>query len=57
MVELSTDDFKTIFRWFELAHGKLKPSDIPLDDKRVFWKLTFLTEDRIAEEKLAKSDD
>lgn len=57
MVDISTDDFKIIFRWFELAHGRLEPKDIPLEDKRTFWKLTFLAEDRISEEKALKSDD
>jgi len=42
-----------IFRWFERAFAKNSPADIPLEDKRVFWKLTFLAEDKIEEEKLS----
>lgn len=57
MVELTTEDFKIIFNWFERTFGKQEPVNIPLEDKRMFWKLTFLAEDRIREEKLLKSDD
>tara|TARA_B100000029_G_scaffold514352_1_gene616841 strand:- start:9612 stop:9794 length:183 start_codon:yes stop_codon:yes gene_type:complete len=56
MVELNTKEYSIIFRWFEHAFGKNKPADIPMEDKRVFWKLTFLAEDKIAEEKEMNSD-
>jgi len=56
VVELSSSDYKKIFAWFERSHGRDTPESIPLEDKRVFWKLTFLAEDRINEEKLEQGD-
>ena len=56
MVELSTTDYKIVFSWFERTFGKGKLEEIPLEDKRAFWKLTFLSEDQIDEEK-EKDDD
>jgi hypothetical protein len=53
MVELSTKEYSIIFRWFERSFAKSPPQDIPIEDKRVFWKLTFLAEDKIEEEKLS----
>jgi len=57
MVELSTTDFKIIFSWFERTFGKGKLEDIPIEDKRAFWKLTFLAEDKIEEDKETKDED
>ena len=56
MVELSSADYKVLFSWFERTFGAGKHEDIPLDDKRAFWKLTFLAEDRIYEEKDSKDE-
>mgnify|MGYP003633748831 CR=1 FL=1 len=53
MVELNTSEYSVIFRWFELAFAKRDAANIPIEDKRVFWKLTFLAEDKIEEEKLS----
>ena len=51
MVELSSTDYKCLFGWFERVFGKGELDAIPMDDRRVFWKLTFLAEDKIKEEK------
>ena len=51
MVDLTSSDYKKIFGWFERTFGiTTEPDEIPLEDKRVFWKLTFLAEDRMKEE-------
>lgn len=50
MVELTVKEYHTLFNWFERVFGKGLPKDIPLLDRRVFWKLTFLAEDAIKEE-------
>ena len=50
MVELEPDDYSNIIRWFENTFAKkMKMEDIPQIDKRTFWKLTFLCEDKIRE--------
>jgi len=51
MVELDADDFGNIMDWFALAYGKLDPKKIPVPSKRTFWKITFLVEDFIKENK------
>jgi len=50
MVELEPEDYSEILNWFTHKYGmKLNPKEI--DDKaiRLFWKLTFLAEDKIKE--------
>jgi len=49
MVELEPEDFSALLRWFEKTWGNKKPEEIPLSDRRTFWKLTFLCEDRLRE--------
>jgi len=50
MVELEPEDYSNIIRWFERSYGKAKTmDDIPHSQKRTFWKLTFLCEDKIRE--------
>ena len=51
MVELASGDYKCLFSWFERVFGKGALDAIPIDARRVFWKLTFLAEDKIKEEK------
>ena len=52
MVELEPEDYTNLIRWFEITFGKnMKMEDIPHQDKRTFWKLTFLCEDKIREYK------
>lgn len=48
MVELEPEDYNNILRWFENMYAKVDDvSDIPMKQKRTFWKLTFLAEDKI----------
>jgi len=50
MVELSPEDYSNIVRWFEFKFARVtRMEDVPLSDKRTFWKLTFLAEDKIEE--------
>ena len=51
VVELEIDDFTVLMRWFELAFAGKNPDKLPFKDRKVFWKLTFLCEDKIKEEK------
>ena len=56
MVELTSEDFKKIFVWSERCWGLKEVESIPNADKKVFWKLTFLAEDQIKEEKQEEVD-
>ena len=49
MVELEAEDFNEIFDWFTLAFAKKSAVDITKQAKKTFWKLKFLTEDKIRE--------
>jgi hypothetical protein len=50
MVELEPEDYSNIIRWFENSFAKkMRMEEIPQVDKRTFWKLTFLCEDKIRE--------
>ena len=51
MVDLTTKDFNEILGWFTLKYGKARAEEIPTQAYKTFWKLTFLCEDRIEEEK------
>ena len=55
-MELSVKDYGQVFAWFELAFAKRDKSEIPIEDKRLFWKLTFLAEDQLEEEKKELDD-
>mgnify|MGYP001156980461 FL=1 len=59
MVELEPEDYLSLIRWFELVFGKKVKSmeDIPQSDKRTYWKLKFLAEDKIKELKQEQLDD
>jgi hypothetical protein len=57
MVDLDPEDFSNILRWFENTYAKVQEvQDIPLTQKRTFWKLTFLAEDKIKEIKEADTE-
>lgn len=56
MVEFEIRDYKTLVRWFELAFANLTPDKVSLEDKRTFWKLTFLCEDKSNDDKLNKNE-
>ena len=49
MVELEPVDYNCILQWFEKMWGKVRPEDMPLQDRRTFWKLSFLCEDKLNE--------
>ena len=59
MVELELDDYSEIMDWFVLAFGKKGKSlkDINTKAKMTFYKLNFLAEDRIKEEKQLSLDE
>ena len=48
MVELDVADYNELFDWFILLFGK-NPKKITVQAKRTFWKLNFLSEDKIKE--------
>jgi hypothetical protein len=52
MVELEVEDYMNILRWFEYRYNEILPENIPLKSKRTFWKLTFLAEDKVKNDKL-----
>lgn len=49
MVEFSVHDYHALLKWFELAFARLDRSKISTEDKKTFWKLTFLCEDAVKE--------
>ena len=51
MVELEIEDYNVILNWFTRMFGKQNPKDIPTKDRKTFWKLNFLAEDKIKEER------
>jgi len=53
MVELEISDYDEIMDWFILAFGKKGKElrEMPTKTKKVFYKLNFLAEDKIKEEK------
>ena len=51
LVEFEINDYKRLVYWFELAFGKEQPDKVSPEDKKTFWKLTFLAEDKIEENK------
>ena len=55
--ELDQEDFNTILRWFEFRFARDKPEAIPLPDRRVFWKLTFLSEQKAEDDSLKWAED
>ena len=57
MVELSLKDYKLLLSWFELAFARLDKSKISSGDKKVFWKLTFLCEDKMDIEKKKEEEE
>ena len=49
MVELEIEDYNELFDWFTLCFGKNDPKKLTIQAKRTFWKLNFLSEDKIKE--------
>ena len=48
MVELEAEDYSELFDWFSLCFGK-DPKKRTVQAKRTFWKLNFLSEDKLQE--------
>ena len=48
MVELEVEDYDELFDWFTLMFGK-DPKKLTVQAKRTFWKLNFLSEDKLKE--------
>ena len=48
MVELEVEDYNELFDWFTLMFGK-DPKKLTIQAKRTFWKLNFLSEDKLKE--------
>ena len=48
MVELEAEDYSELFDWFTLCFGKGRK--ITPQAKSTFWKLKFLSDDKIKEE-------
>jgi len=59
MVELEIDDYNEIIDWFMLAFGKKGKSlkEINTKARMTFYKLSFLAEDKIKEEKQLSLDE
>jgi hypothetical protein len=57
MVNLSLKDYVLLLSWFELAFARLDKSKISSADKKVFWKLTFLCEDKMEEQKRREEEE
>ena len=55
MVELEIEDYNELFDWFTLMFGK-DPKKLTVQAKRTFWKLNFLSEDKLKEIE-SESDD
>ena len=51
MVELEVEDYDELFDWFTLMFGK-DPKKLTVQAKRTFWKLNFLSEDKLKEENI-----
>lgn len=52
MVELTLKDYNTLLRWWELIYAKLPLEKITLEDRRLFWKISFLIEDELEAHKM-----
>jgi|TARA_R110002110_G_scaffold88810_1_gene231330 hypothetical protein len=57
MVNLTLRDYRLLLSWFELAFARLDKTKISSEDKKVFWKLTFLAEDKLEEEKRREEEE
>ena len=56
MVELEVEDYNELFDWFTLMFGK-NPKKITVQAKRTFWKLNFLSEDKLKEIESESNDE
>ena len=56
MVELEIEYYNELFDWFTLMFGK-DPKKLTVQAKRTFWKLNFLSEDKIKEDHALDDDE
>tara|TARA_R100001530_G_scaffold134175_1_gene108552 strand:- start:23 stop:196 length:174 start_codon:yes stop_codon:yes gene_type:complete len=56
MVELEIEDYSELFDWFTLAFAKDEPKKITAQAKSTFWKLKFLSDDKMKEIEDFKDD-
>jgi len=54
--DLDHEDYLILMKWFEFKFARDKAEKIPLADRRVFWKLTFLQEQKAEDDRLATDD-
>ena len=59
MVELEVEDYSEIMDWFILAFGKkgIAMHNLPQKAKMTFYKLNFLAEDKIKQDKTEGVDE
>jgi len=55
--ELDHKDYLVLMKWFEFKFARDKPEKIPTADRRVFWKLTFLQEQKAEDDLLNLADE
>ena len=54
--DLDHEDYLILMKWFEFKFARDKAEKIPLADSRVFWKLTFLQEQKAEDDRLATAE-
>jgi len=55
--DLDHEDYLILMKWFEFKFARDKAEKIPVADRRVFWKLTFLQEQKAEDDLLNKPDE
>ena len=55
--DLDHADYLILMKWFEFKFARDKAEKIPVADRRVFWKLTFLQEQKAEDDLLNQPDE
>ena len=55
--DLDHEDYLILMKWFEFIFARDKAEKIPVADRRVFWKLTFLQEQKAEDDLLIQPDE
>ena len=55
--DLDHEDYLILMKWFEFKFARDKAEKIPVADRRVFWKLTFLQEQKAEADLLNQPDE
>ena len=55
--DLDHEDYLILMKWFEFKFARDKAEKIPVADRRVFWKLTFLQEQKAEDDPLNQPDE